>query len=269
MTIILLPFLILSAAGACACCIAIGYRGLAFAGMLLVFFAAGFFALLLALLVCIAIISIFIDVTKPQRRRDTFFQWLTGYVMGLVTVLSRIRLHVSGLEKIPEGRWLLVCNHRSNYDPIVAGWVLRRRGIAFISKPENLKIPVVGPVIHKACYLSIDREDDRAAIRTIQESADLICRNVVSFGIFPEGTRSHSEEMLPFRNGAFKIAQKAHVPIVVAAIRGTEKVKDNFPWRATDVYFEICEVIGAEEAAAMKTTEIGEKVRTCITCANS
>ena len=203
MTIILLPFLILSAAGACACCIAIGYRGLAFAGMLLVFFAAGFFALLLALLVCIAIISIFIDVTKPQRRRDTFFQWLTGYVMGLVTVLSRIRLHVSGLEKIPEGRWLLVCNHRSNYDPIVAGWVLRRRGIAFISKPENLKIPVVGPVIHKACYLSIDREDDRAAIRTIQESADLIRRNVVSFGIFPEGTRSHSEEMLPFRNGAF------------------------------------------------------------------
>ena len=74
--------------------------------------------------------------------------------------------------------------------------------------------------------------------------------------------------MLPFRNGVFKIAQKAHAPIVIAAVRGADQVAKRAPWRATDVYFDICGVLDAESAAQYKTNEIGEVVQECIISAN-
>lgn len=264
----LLPFYAISAAISVVLCTKLAFTGAAFVGMLPVFFALSFVGLWVLLLLSLAVLSIFVDPEKPQRRREKFYSWLASYMLGLLTDISRIRVHVSGMEKIPDGRWLLVCNHRSNYDPIVMGWILRKYDIAFISKPQNLRLPVVGRLMHKACYLAIDRENDREALKTILESARLMKQNVVSFAIYPEGTRNTAEELLPFRNGAFKIAQKAKTPIVVAAIRGTENVHKNLPWKHTDVYFEICSVMNAETVTQMKTSEIGEEVRKCIIFAN-
>ena len=94
-------------------------------------------------------------------------------------------------------------------------------------------------------------------------------QGVVSYAVYPEGSRNLGDGLLPFRNGAFKIAQKAGTPIVIAAIRGTELVKERFPWRATDVYLDICKVLDAESVAEKKTAEIGEEVRECIISANT
>lgn len=267
--LVLLPFIIISAGVSLGLCSAIGYTGAALAGMLLLFLAAAFVASLLLYVLFLLLMSLAVDKNKPQPKPNRFYRWLMHSVMALLTVLSRIRLHVSGTELLPEGRWLLVCNHRSNYDAIVTGWALRRCGLAFISKPSNFRIPIAGPVIHKAGCLPIDRENDRAALRTIQTAAERLRQGSVSYAIYPEGTRNTGPGMLPFRNGAFKIAQKAEVPIVIACIQGSDKVKNRFPWRSTDVRLKICKVLDAEIVKNSNTTEIGEEVQRCIISENT
>ena len=79
---------------------------------------------------------------------------------------------------------------------------------------------------------------------TINEAVELLDENVVSMGIYPEGQTNKTEEpLLPLRNGAFKIAQKAKVPIVVCVIENTEKILKNFPWQPTTVNLKVLEVL--------------------------
>ena len=171
---------------------------------------------------------------------------------------------LTGEELLPEGRFLLVSDHRANYDPITTGWMLRKWDIAFISKPENMSIPIAGPFVRRIYYLPIDRQNPRRAIETINAAADLISQNVASIGVYPEGTRSHSTQMLPFHNGVFKIAQKSGAPIVVLSVDGTEQVCKNFPWRRTDVALKVCRVIDAETVKVSSTAELGDMVRTSL-----
>ena len=78
--------------------------------------------------------------------------------------------------------------------------------------------------------------------------------------VFPEGGTSKSGLLQPFRNGAFKVAQKAGVPIVICALSNTKAILKNMFRRRTDVYLDVLDVIPASEVAALKTTaEIGTR----------
>ena len=158
----------------------------------------------------------------------------------------------------------MVSNHRSGFDIVTALWALRRHDVAFIMKPAILRIPAVSRFACRIGCLPIDREDDRAALKTILAAADMLKNGVTSFCIYPEGTRGGGDELLPFRNGAFKVAQKAKAPVVVMTTENTDKVVKNFPFRRTDVTLRILDVIPAEQVTAMKTTEIGRQARQCI-----
>ena len=265
----LLPF---AAGGLCfsvLSCIRGGWRGLPLAGMFLLLFLVGVAALAVLFLLLLFVAGRFTDPPE-ERRYHPFYQQMVTYVMGLCCAFFRLRIHASGLEKLPEGRWLLVGNHRSAFDPLVTGWALRWRRLAFVMKPAIQRLPILAPFVRRAHFLSIDRENDRAALKTILEAAALIREDVVSMGIYPEGTRSRTEDLLPFRNGAFKIAQKAKAPIVVAELRGTEQIfRKHYPLRRTEVELEIRRVLTVEELAGKNTTEVGEEVRKCFTFVNT
>ena len=173
---VLMIYLALSAAAAAALGAASGQTGFPLVCLVVLFFVGAFLALLVLTVLFAAVCALFVDMVAPQKVPSRFYRALVSLVMAMLTTLSRIRLHVTGLEKLPEGCFLLVGNHRSSYDPIVTGWALRRRGLAFLSKPENMRIPVVGQLLHKSCYLAIDRENDRAAMRTILTASDMLAR---------------------------------------------------------------------------------------------
>ena len=135
--------------------------------------------------------------------------------------------------------------------------------VSYVSKPENFKIPIVGRYMHRCLHLPIDRDNPRNALVTINEAADQIARGAVSMGIFPEGTRSKTGELGEFKNGAFKIAQKAKCPIVVAAIKGMDRAKHRL-FLPTTVTLNILGVLPYSETAEMRTAEISEKVRSMI-----
>ncbi len=206
------------------------------------------------------IISQFIK-EKDYDKSSAFFRFLLYFwtVFGIITI--RIRIKVTGDKNLPEGRILFVSNHRSKFDPILCWWVFRKYKLAFLSKKENFKVPFFGKIIRKCCFMAIDRENPRNAMKTIVRSADLIKKDEVSIGVYPEGTRSKTLELLPFHDGVFKIAKLSGVPIVAITAKGTENISKNFPKRKTQVEFDVVDVISSNDVKELSTHEISGRIR--------
>ena len=227
-----------------------------------VFYALGVLLGLILLFILLVTVSSALVREKEYDKNSKYYRFLLHSTTAIALKPARIKIHTSGIDKIPkDSRYLLVCNHRSKFDPIITWNILRGMDIAFISKPENFDVPIYGRIIRKCCFMAIDRENPKNAIRTINKAAELIKKDEVSIGVYPEGTRNYEEELLPFHNGVFKIAQRANVPVVVAAMRGTDSIKRNYPWKRSHVYFDVVDVLSAEYVKSNRTTAIGELVR--------
>ncbi len=210
-------------------------------------------------------VSATVDRKKPLEKIRPIYPEGCISVAGWLCAWAGVRAEVNGMEKLPqEGRFLLVCNHRSMFDPIVTEYVLRKYRLAFITKPSNLEIPGISRLAVGAGFLAIDRENDREALKTILKAADFLRKDLCSMVVYPEGTRSKTGVMGPFHAGSFKIAQRGNVPVVVAAIRGTEQVHRHFPFRPTHVTLDILDVIPAEEVKAITTQELSARSRALI-----
>lgn len=200
-----------------------------------------------AYLALIMIAALFVDTNKQYAKQSRLYRFILNSATAIALKPMRVRVHVSGKEKLPKDQKILfVSNHISNFDPIVTWYAFRDRDISFISKPENFNVPVFGRIIRKCCFLPIDRENPRKAMTTINNAAKLLSEQEVSIGVYPEGTRSKSGELLPFHSGVFKIAQKANAPIAVIYVRGTEQIHKNYLRRTTDVYVDVLQVISKE-----------------------
>lgn len=147
-------------------------------------------------------------------------------VLRRIASLSGVRLTVYGLENIPKDRpALFVSNHRSYFD-IVTMYPLLPNPSAFIAKNNLEKIPFLAGWMRLMRCPFLDRENTADGLRIVKDSIQLI-REGISVCVFPEGTRSPGDEMLPFKEGTFMIAQKAGCPVIPVAITDTEKIFEN------------------------------------------
>jgi 1-acyl-sn-glycerol-3-phosphate acyltransferase len=139
--------------------------------------------------------------------------------VSLALGLAGIRYHVTGGERVPRNRAVVFCsNHQSNVDPPVLYRALHRR-LHILYKAELSKLPILGTVMQVGGFVPVPREQKEAAIEAIDVAAASI-RSGNSFLIFPEGTRSRTDELLPFKKGGFIMAIKAGAPIVPVAVSG-------------------------------------------------
>lgn len=222
----------------------------------------GFLLLHVLYILFFALVSLPISREKPIKKQNALCRFATGITPSLLNFYGGVRPVVTGKELLPkDGRFLFVCNHCSMFDPLITLDKLRDYDIAFISKPENMNIPVAGRVLYGAGFLSIDRENDRNALRTILTAAEYMKQDICNIGVYPEGTRSKTGELLPFHAGCLKAAQRAKVPIVVACVHGTEKVQRMSPFSSTKVYLDILDVIPAEYVCAHRTEELSDIIR--------
>lgn len=231
--------------------------------MIVLYIFMGLLAALLGFVLFVVICGLLVDTSKEYDKHSNFYRWLVNVVTWITLWCSRVRVHVTGEEKVPADiPVLFVGNHRSNYDSLVTWWVFRKWRPAYISKKSNFKIPICGRLIRKCCFLAIDRENPRNAIMTIKKAAEIMQDQQISFGVYPEGTRNKSYKgLLPFHNGVFKVAQKANAPIAVVAVSGTEKIHKNAPWRYTDVYLDVLEVMPADYVKSTGTAQIGDRIQ--------
>lgn len=183
--------------------------------------------------------------TKPSKIANF---WLTQCI-AFIDNHGGAKIRIKRNEPLPNGRFLLICNHISKFDPmILAAKFGRKYDLAFISKPTNFKIPIGGHLMAASCYLSIDRYDKLKSLEVMNKAIDLISNDYCSMCVFPEGTRGDNpHHMGPFHEGVFMMAKKANVPIVVFTIQGSEKIHKNFPKRTTKVDLTLLKVIYPNE----------------------
>ncbi len=250
--------LILSLAGS-ACVTVFAADGLSRLCVLPVSFIAGTVTFTLLYWAILGLFSLRIDLKKEYEKPSPFYMFLLNSAYWFVDTAARTKVKVTGLEKIPKDRrFLFVSNHLSRFDPMIQSVVLRKTPISFISKPSNFKIPIGRRFMVRSCYISIDRESPRNAAKSISRAASLISSDAVSVGVYPEGTRSVDGKLGEFKAGCLKAATKSGCPIVVSAIRGTENIHKRAPWRRTNVYIDILEVIETEKNE--KTAELSERI---------
>ena len=148
-----------------------------------------------------------------------FYRFWRAFFRCLFTVVARWK--VIGAENIPsEGPVIMVSNHASNWDPLLAACAVNRY-VSYMSKAELFDIPVLGRALPLLSVFPIKRgKSDIAALRT---SLDLLAQGRV-LGMFPEGTRSKTDEMLKFKTGIAMLAYKAKCPLVPVALVNSKSV---------------------------------------------
>jgi len=157
-------------------------------------------------------------IAVPLRLKGVLYE-LGHAGIALALGISGIRYRVSGRHHVPKGRAVVYCsNHQSNVDPPVLYRALDRR-LHILFKAELRKLPILGIVMETGGFIPVTREQKEAAMVAIDRAAESI-RSGNSFLIFPEGTRSRTNELLPFKKGGFIMAIKAQAPIVPVAVSG-------------------------------------------------
>jgi 1-acyl-sn-glycerol-3-phosphate acyltransferase len=168
------------------------------------------------------------------------------------------RLRADGVEHLPEGGFVLAANHTSNFDPWPLGMPLfPERQLRFMAKAELFN-PVLGPILHAGGAFKVRRgEGDIEAMRTASE----LVRAGEIVVMFPEGTRQQKglrKKYVPRpHTGAARIALDANVPLVPAAIAGTDQLLRLEPLRvAYGEPIDLSDLDGLEtKRAAKRATE--------------
>jgi 1-acyl-sn-glycerol-3-phosphate acyltransferase len=182
------------------------------------------------------LVSLYVLITAPIGMLLAIaFRWKgVLYVFGhggvkLGLALTGIRYRVAGRERVPAGRAAVYCaNHQSNVDPPVLFDAVHAR-MHILYKAEIDRIPVLARAFRLGGFIPVDRRHKEAAMRSIEAGAASI-RSGNSFLIFPEGTRSKTDQLLPFKRGGFVMAIKARAPVVPVAVQGGRAAMRRGSW---------------------------------------
>jgi 1-acyl-sn-glycerol-3-phosphate acyltransferase len=230
--------------------------------------AAVFIAAVRSLLAYVTV-SFFVLVTAPigMVLAMTFGWTDLLYVFGhagaqLGLSLAGIRFKVAGRENLPQGRGAVFCaNHQSNVDPPVLFRAVHPR-LRVLYKREIDRIPLLARAFRMAGFIPIDRHNKEAAMRSIEKGADTLHAGR-SILIFPEGTRSKTDQLLPFKKGGFRMAIKAGAPVVPVAISGgrAAMVRGSFIIRPVTLTIRVGRPVETHGVDVERRDELIEHVR--------
>lgn len=132
-----------------------------------------------------------------------------------------VRLRVIGAELVdPSTSYVVVSNHQSTFD-IMAHFLALPIPIRFLAKTELFKVPLLGWALRRLNMVPVDRYTSRTVYEEIERDAAAAIAQGMSIIVYPEGTRTTTGELLPFKSGAFFIAVHAGLPILPTTIDGS------------------------------------------------
>jgi 1-acyl-sn-glycerol-3-phosphate acyltransferase len=212
------------------------------------------------LVVATALVGVSLAVGGLLGRREA---WVPGLVRRwgrALTLVCGVRLEVEGAHRLdPSCSYVLAGNHQSALDiPVLM--VALPNHFGFLAKKELFHIPVFGRLMRLTGQVPVDRGEARAAVGSLREAARRLEQGH-SILVFPEGTRSQTEQMLPFKSGAFQLALHSGRPVVPVAISGTRAVLPPGRWLlqgAGRVRVSVGEPI---EVAGRRRQEVSRQVR--------
>lgn len=207
------------------------------------------------------------SLVAPEGR---WGRWVEMAYMWVMLHASSVKLTVEGLEHVTPGRsYIVMANHRSMYDiPVLHYLFGRGRDLRWVGKQEVQGVPVFGWAYRLSRHVAIDRRNRAAAIESLRRAA-AASREGVSFVIMPEGTRSVTAELLPFKKGGFHLALDTGLPILPVAILGSDKLMRKGSWhiRAGAIHVRVRPAIETRDLAREDIDGLAERVRAEIAAA--
>ena len=197
-----------------------------------------------------------------DRRRLAAHMMGTFWAWHYQSLIPFWKLHLEGRQKIPWNRpVVMVSNHRSLID-ILALYKLRRP-FKWTSKAENFKLPFIGMVLSLTNSERIHREYTRSGMQFLTQ-AEIEMKRGSSILLFPEGTRSKTTTMRPFKEGAFLLAKKMGSGIIPIVHTGSEKTFDRGSWvlkGKTHIHIRVLDEIPALEVENLDVKSLMSRVR--------
>jgi 1-acyl-sn-glycerol-3-phosphate acyltransferase len=170
---------------------------------------------------------------KNLLKKDAAKSWEKArrFVSGFFRLelkLSGCKITVKGAENIPaDGPVLFVGNHRSYFDILIYHETIKKPA-GFIAKKEIRKFPLLPLYMDDIGCIFLDRNDLKQGLATINLGAEYM-KQGHSMILFPEGHRNQTDELLPFKEGGYKMAEKSKSPIVPVAISGSDLLLESAP----------------------------------------
>ena len=230
------------------------------------------------LIIILLFVVLFLIISLPIQ----FVEWIIGklnpdlktrsslaivnWAFRVIIFFAGTKVTVIGEENIPKDRAVLyIPNHRSYFD-IVLTYVRVPRPTGYIAKKEMERIPSLSQWMRNLHCLFLDRENIKEGLKTVLTAIEKI-KSGISICIFPEGTRNtESDELLPFHDGSFKIAEKSGCPIIPVTINNSAAVfEDHLPWiRKAHVIIEYGSPIEVSQLSKEEKRALSQTVRTII-----
>jgi 1-acyl-sn-glycerol-3-phosphate acyltransferase len=160
-----------------------------------------------------------LKILKRRRAVERYVGFIVPAWARNVVWMTGARVTVTGLENLPKDRTVcFIANHQGNFDiPMILGYL--RRKIGFITKIELTKIPILTLWMKALHCIFIDRKELHQSLRKVQKGIRAVHEGH-NLLIFPEGTRSRSAQMGPFKRGGLQMAIEAGAPIVPLTVNG-------------------------------------------------
>ena len=185
---------------------------------------------ILAVILCLPYHLYLWILSKTNKYKSWHKSW--RFVRGFfrsVLKLAGTNIDIKGfdnLSKVPSDKGILfIGNHRSYFDIIILQAIVDRP-LGFIAKKEFKSVPLFSWWVADIGSLFLDRKDIRAGLETINTGTENM-KQGLSLGLFPEGTRNHNKEMLPFKTGGYRMAEKSDSAMVLCALTGFDNIFEN------------------------------------------
>ncbi|MCH2191152.1 MAG: 1-acyl-sn-glycerol-3-phosphate acyltransferase [Gammaproteobacteria bacterium] len=174
---------------------------------------------------CALVTILFYLISFPANKKK-WLAWAYAQAlnMGVRTILG-VKVNVIGRENMIAGPAVIIMNHQSNFDPLLQGVVYPKNAI-IIGKKELEKIPLWGRIFYASNNIMVDRHGAGKSSSAVDLSVERLKNDDCYIWIFPEGTRSLGGKMNAFKNGAFRMAIGAGVPIIPMVSKPLQPVLD-------------------------------------------
>jgi len=167
---------------------------------------------------------------RVRRRPGGVYDWTTPSWSRWILRAAATPIDVQGLERVPHDRPVVFASNHSSMFDIWALAAALPGSVRMVAKAELGRIPFFGPAMQRAGHITIDRFVKTRAFAAYDRAAALI-RSGLSAVVFPEGTRTRTGELLPFKNAPFALAIAAQVPIVPVYVHDTFRILPKGRWR--------------------------------------
>jgi len=182
------------------------------------------------------------------------------YNLYLFTFFYRTKLIITRKENLPKNNnFVAFANHIEYTDPLFMMQAYEKFPLGFVSKDPLFKYPVLKNLLYSTGCIPITKYADRSALETIIKAIKQV-REGQPMGIFPEGKRTYSNDLIEFKPGAFKLPQKAKADISPICLYNMHDLARKWRIMPTKIYLHILPIITYDEYKDLDTVQLADKV---------